>query len=201
MMQEPILSAIQEHKDLFFSKEKEIFSPFKEQLDVIDAFAEYVKHHPNCLHRSQLPGHITASGVVISQDRKKILLSFHAKLKMWVQLGGHADGNPNLHEVAYKEAQEESGIDDLHLPSQIPFDYDIHEIKANSKEPAHLHYDARYLIIASHDNYTMSSESLDLKWVRIDKIDEYTEEASVVRLLRKLPYLFKFLDSDLPCCL
>jgi ADP-ribose pyrophosphatase YjhB (NUDIX family) len=200
-MREPILSAAQAHQQMFFSKEEEIFSSFREQLETIETFTEYVRHHPNCLHRSHLPGHVTASGVVISRDRKKILLSFHAKLKMWVQLGGHADGNPHLHEVAYREAQEESGIDDLYLPSQIPFDYDIHEIKANSKEPAHLHYDARYLIIASHDNYTISSESLDLKWVQIDRIKEYTEEASVVRLLRKLPYLFKLLDRDLPCSL
>ena len=37
-------------------------------------------------------------------------MTHHRKLRMWLQLGGHADGEKNLFKVALREAEEESGI-------------------------------------------------------------------------------------------
>lgn len=199
----PVFSAIEEHKKVFFSY-PERFVSFPEQKQTLAEFQNFVEKHPGCLDRSYQPGHVTASALVISLDRKKVLLTFHAKLRKWLQLGGHVEGNPLLHESAYREAEEESGISNLILPifsgkTPIPFDFDIHVIPENTKEPSHLHYDARFLVIALEESFQMSSESLDLKWIEIEKITEYSQEESLLRMIRKLPYLFSFLDQDLPC--
>jgi len=34
---------------------------------------------------------------------------------MWLQFGGHADGNPDMLSVAKREAEEESGLKDIQL--------------------------------------------------------------------------------------
>src|SRR5437016_10723464 len=36
-----------------------------------------------------IPGHLTASGIVLNADRSRTLLIFHAKLQRWLQPGGH----------------------------------------------------------------------------------------------------------------
>ena len=147
----------------------------------------FLNDHTDCFERSLKKGHFTASAWVLNPDKSKALIMHHAKLNKWVQLGGHADGNPHLHEVAYREAQEESGIDDLYLPSQIPFDYDIHEIKANSKEPAHLHYDVRYIFRLKNDNddFIISDESLDMRWCGFEEAVILTGPGSIARMLSK----------------
>ena len=47
-----------------------------------------------------------------------------------------------------REALEESGIEGLIVASARPFDLDIHAIPALGAEPAHFHYDVRYVFIA-----------------------------------------------------
>jgi len=43
------------------------------------------------------PGHLTASGFVLSPERDAVLLIFHKKLGIWVQPGGHIeDGDDSL---------------------------------------------------------------------------------------------------------
>jgi hypothetical protein len=46
------------------------------------------------------------------------------------------------------------------------FDIDIHRIPENKakNEPAHLHYDIRYLLRAPHENFSISDESDALAW-------------------------------------
>lgn len=157
-----------------------------EEEQILSHFRDFVENTPTCFERSHPAGHVTGSAFLLSPDRKKILLTFHAKLKRWLQLGGHADGHPLVHEVALREAEEESGISKVRLLQQQPFDFDIHEVPANAKEAAHLHYDVRYLVIAEEEHFVCSHESLDLKWIPLDQVSSYTDEHSLLRTLRKL---------------
>jgi 8-oxo-dGTP pyrophosphatase MutT (NUDIX family) len=109
-------------------------------------------------------GHFTGSAWVASADGERVLLTLHRKLGRWLQLGGHADGDTDLARVALREATEESGLDGLAIERTI-FDLDKHLIPAHGDEPAHFHYDVRFVVSASADEtYEISSESIELRW-------------------------------------
>ncbi|MDZ7684252.1 MAG: hypothetical protein U5O39_03990 [Gammaproteobacteria bacterium] len=65
--------------------------------------------------------------------------------------------------MALREATEESGIDTIEPVSPEIFDIDIHEIPARGDEPAHLHYDCRFLMRAGTMDYVVNEESHDLR--------------------------------------
>jgi hypothetical protein len=71
------------------------------------------------------------------------------------------------------------------IDSEI-FDLDIHEIPARGVEPAHLHFDVRYLIRAdSSEDLVLSDESHALAWIELANLERYTTEESVHRMERK----------------
>lgn len=118
--------------------------------------------------RENLSRHITGSACVLSPDSREMLLTHHLKLNLWVQLGGHCDGNSNVLESALREAEEESTILGITPIDANIFDIDKHFIPARKDEPEHFHYDVRYLLRAPHKNYKVSPESKDLAWKKID---------------------------------
>ena len=90
----------------------------------------------------------------------------HKKLKSWLQLGGHADGDSDIIRVSLKEAHEESGLKNIELISADIFDLGVHLIPKCKNIPQHYHYDIRFLLRASNlnENIIMSNESTDLDW-------------------------------------
>ena len=73
-------------------------------------FLEFVRANERCFERSLEEGHVTGSAWVADASRTRVLLTHHRKLDIWVQLGGHADGDPDVLRVALREALEESGL-------------------------------------------------------------------------------------------
>jgi 8-oxo-dGTP pyrophosphatase MutT (NUDIX family) len=145
----------------------------------------FLQAYPDCFKRTLEIGHFTASAWLLNKDHSQALLMHHRKLDMWVQLGGHCDGNENILEVALKEAQEESGIDDIEAVSTDIFDIDIHLIPANSKEKEHYHYDVRFLLhVTGNQDIIQNHESKALRWFSKDQ-DLPTKERSVIRMAEK----------------
>ncbi|MBP6870282.1 NUDIX hydrolase [Candidatus Babeliales bacterium] len=162
------------------------YQPTVEEKDFKDRMKAFLDIYEDCFHRSQVVGHFTASALLLNKDGSKALLLHHAKLDIWVQPGGHADGEHNLLKVAIKEAQEESGIMGISPLRTEIFDIDIHKIPANSKEAAHDHYDVRFLLqVTSDEDFVQNRESKALRWVDHSSIQELTEQRSVVRLFEK----------------
>ena len=147
----------------------------------------FFDNHDGCFEKDNLPGHFTGSAWVISPDKNKILMTHHKKLNMWLQLGGHADGEKDLKSVAIKEAKEESGFNNFSILSEEIFDLDIHKIEPMNKNPEHLHYDVRFLLEADpkKQNIIISEESHDVKWIHLDDVLEYNSEASISRMVEK----------------
>lgn len=131
-------------------------------------------------------GHVTGSAFVLSSNGMSVLLTHHAKLNRWLQLGGHCDGIADARFVALKEAYEESGLSRIRLLSDAVFDVDIHEIPARGSEPAHLHYDVRFLMQAEAGKITASAESHALAWVPLADLSHHTRAESVLRMARRL---------------
>lgn len=164
----------------------EKYKPSSEEALFKEQMIAFIKQYQNCFDRSLEIGHITASAWLLNKDETKALLMHHAKLNKWFQVGGHCDGNPNVLEVAIKEAQEESGIKNIIPISNEIFDIDIHLIPANSKEKEHYHYDVRFLLkVESDEQIIQNSESKELRWIN-KTIDELpTDNQSVIRLFKK----------------
>ncbi len=146
----------------------------------------FIDQYKNCFERSLEIGHITASSWLLSKDKTKALLMHHNKLDLWVQLGGHCDGDSDVLTVAIKEAQEESGIKNIVSVSENIFDIDIHLIPANKKEKEHYHYDVRFLLqVTSDEKVVQNNESKELRWIAKNKNELPTRKQSVVRMFDK----------------
>jgi 8-oxo-dGTP pyrophosphatase MutT (NUDIX family) len=149
---------------------------------------DFIRNHPNkCCDRSLQCGHFTASAWILDSDsRTKVLLTHHYKLKRWLQLGGHADGNADLLEVALREAGEESGLKSITVVSDTVFDVDIHIIPPYESEPEHFHYDVRFLFLADiKEQFIVSDESNSLAWLPLPTIEKLSPIDSMRRLIRK----------------
>jgi len=162
------------------------------ELVVVDRMRELVESRERCFERDCLPGHITASAWIVSHDHGRFLLTHHRKLDRWLQLGGHADGDPDVLAVALREAREESGMTLLEpLPTGgalVPFDLDVHEIPAWGDDPAHEHHDVRFLLRAAPgQSLVPSGESTALRWFesRGPGVEGLLGEESLLRLHRK----------------
>ena len=143
---------------------------------------QFVERNLDHLFRSCLSGHITGGAFIVNENRDKTLLTHHAKLKKWLQLGGHADGQPDIRIVAGREAWEESGLQ-LNLMYEGIFDVDTHPIPASPSVPAHLHYDIRFLFFGNDTlKLRVSNESLALAWVSFDKL---SGDPSFDRMIKK----------------
>jgi 8-oxo-dGTP pyrophosphatase MutT (NUDIX family) len=160
------------------------------ELARIDQVRRFVREHRDCFERTCLAAHVTGSAFVLSPDHRSVLLTHHAKLGRWLQLGGHADGEADPFAVALREAREESGLRDFALlveeRAPLPLDVDVHEIPARPDEPPHLHLDIRYLLVAAPGQSPVrSEESRDLRWIERARLAEYSSDPSLLRLEAK----------------
>ena len=156
--------------------------PAEEQ--VIRRFVDFVQDEPRCFERDCWRGHVTGSAWLLDQNLQRLLLTHHKKLDMWLQLGGHSDGESDTPLVAMREAEEESGVVVQLLRPQI-LDIDIHEIPARKSDPAHYHFDVRFCFQAQSDDVAVSDESNDLAWIEISAIERFTQEESILRMRDK----------------
>ena len=146
----------------------------------------FVAAHEDCFRRELGIGHVTGSAWVLSPDRRRVLLTHHRKLDLWLQLGGHADGEWDVRLVALREAREESGLVRVRLLADAIFDVDVHSIPARAREPAHFHYDVRFVCEADDvEPLVVSDESHDLAWVELDRVAVLSADRSVLRMVRK----------------
>jgi len=173
-----------------------------EEAGRVAAVRGLVESRPECFLRSCLPGHVTGSAWILSPDHRRFLLTHHRKLDRWLQLGGHADGEPRVAAVALREAEEESGQGPFAILSArhpggvaLPIDVDVHAIPARPGdaagpgEPAHEHHDVRFALVASRDAVRLSDESHALRWFEMTELETVLPslgaDASLLRLGRK----------------
>lgn len=160
----------------------------EEEIQFHNLMLELIRNEKRCFYRDCFPAHFTGSALLIDPDTRSVLLNHHLTLNKWLQFGGHCDGNGNILEVAYREAIEESGIASLTLFSHSPIDLDVHAIPANPKrqEPAHFHYDVRFIFLTSRNNkFLLSEESHELRWFSWNEIDQLQLDTNLMRYLNK----------------
>ncbi|WP_180290566.1 NUDIX hydrolase [Streptomyces sp. TLI_171] len=127
--------------------------------------------------RACVPGHITASALVVDPAAGRVLLTLHPKVGMWLQMGGHCEpGDATLADAALREAVEESGIEELELLAVdgrvAPVKLDRHQVRCAGKDqPENTHLDVQYVAVApAGARELISEESLDLRWFDWDEL-------------------------------
>lgn len=212
MIRQPILANISKFKGIIAKgwMPHRSFDRAEEDL-TIQRMVNFIEANSDCFERHASAGHITGSALVTNFDYSKVLLTLHSKLNIWLQLGGHADGEGHIEQVALREAFEEAGLTRLGLANielwakkqgddaavagttWIPFDLDVHLIPARKSEAAHFHYDVRYLVVVDCAlPIVLSDESHDLRWMPLAEARSLTKERSMQRQFDKLDYLAPF---------
>jgi len=173
--------------ELEFFKSLDIYFQENKQQENLERIIRSIKSvGVELFERNCLPYHFTASAWIVDKERKHTLLIFHRKLQMWIQSGGHADGETNLFNVAFKEALEETGLNSLRLQGEEIFDFDITPIPAFKDSPAHSHLDARYVIEADiNEPIVESEETAGAKWFSIQNISNEISDEGILRMAQK----------------
>jgi 8-oxo-dGTP pyrophosphatase MutT (NUDIX family) len=144
---------------------------------------QYLAHlaaHPDAMGKPCKAGHITGSVLVVDPRRGRVLLTLHAKLRMWLQMGGHCEPEDiALAQAALREGTEESGIAGLRLLVPHPVQLDRH------LTPCAWHLDVQYAAVAPQGAVeAISDESLDLRWFPYSEVAQVAD-GSVASLLRR----------------
>lgn len=139
--------------------------------------------------RSYRPGHFTSGAFVLSPDRAALLMIHHARLSRWLQPGGHVEpGDEDLFAAALREVAEESAIEAPATETGFPgiFDLDIHAIPAGRDEPAHHHFDVRFLLRSPVWTISAGDGVNEIRWVPLNEAGRLNREPAMVRVLAKL---------------
>jgi 8-oxo-dGTP pyrophosphatase MutT (NUDIX family) len=128
------------------------------------AVLAFVLARPDACERACVPGHVTASALVLDHTASTTVLTLHPRLGRWVQLGGHCEtSDADIAAAALREASEESGIDGL-IIDEMPKAIHVHALTCSLGVPTH-HLDIQFVAHAPRGaQIAISDESLDLRW-------------------------------------
>jgi len=138
-----------------------------------DRTLSFLADHPDGVDAACQPGHVTATALVLSPDRGRILLTLHRRIKRWIELGGHLEpDDADLAAASLREGIEESGIPGLVQEAGI-LTIVVHEDLPCRRAPGTTHYDVYYVLTApAGAQEQISDESLDLGWFDVDALPE-----------------------------
>lgn len=150
---------------------------------------------------SNLPKQFTASGFVLTRNRK-VLLVEHRKLKVWLYPGGHVEPNETPDEAVIREVYEETGITagilgTLDTPLSDPVadvrplhtPYRVLCERINDKLEPHYHIDMIYLCEAVNSDFVINTEVAAARFVN-------EEEALHLKLFPSFRTLLSQIFSD-----
>lgn len=156
------------------------------EAESIAASLAFLREQSRFWQRENYVGHLTASAWIVNSEKSHVLLTHHRKFDCWLQVGGHVDEeDESLLAAALREAREESGIQAVEPLQAHIFDIGHHPVKS-AKEPPHVHYDIRYLLIAKTMEFVVSEESNDLAWFPLTDVATISSSIALQRMAGKL---------------
>ena len=157
---------------------------FMDEVAYVRRAIAYIEQNEDVFERAALV-HVTASAWVVSPDRENVLLMHHRKYGHWFQLGGHADGDPDVIRVALKECAEETGVEPAHIKliDSAIFDVDLHDVPRIGQIQAHGHIDIRF-VVEIDDTLPIpgNNESHEVKWIPLYEVLHYNNFRSTYRM-------------------
>lgn len=172
----------------------ECYKPFNEQEEKdCGMIIRLLKGVPDLFERTNPVAHMTASAWVLNHDRTKVLMAYHNIYQSWSWLGGHADGETDLLQVALREVHEESGIENVQPVNEGIFSVesltvDGHE-KRGSYVSSHLHLNVTFLLEADEEENMKikPDENSGVAWFTLEEaLQKSSEPWFVKRIYGKL---------------
>lgn len=141
-----------------------------------EAFLGMIAARDEVCERSCLPGHLTASALVLTADGTHTCLVHHKIVGAWLQPGGHLEsGDVSPAAAALREATEETGLQGLRIDPE-PIHLDVHPITCRGSAGPTRHFDLRFLAIAPHQAPLVSDESHDVRWWPVNALPDIFDE-------------------------
>ena len=147
--------------------------PAQGETEIADAarMRRLAESEPDPWARS-LPLHFTASALVVHPESSRVLLRWHQRQQLWLQVGGHGDpGETDPFRIALREAREETGLTDLMpWPDTAIRHVAMCSVPAGKGEPAHEHADLRYVLATREpDAVRPENPHAELRWLTVDE--------------------------------
>jgi 8-oxo-dGTP pyrophosphatase MutT (NUDIX family) len=146
-------------------------APDAEQESLRTRYLEHLGRRPDGWSRACRGSHLTASAIICAPGSgpgggpgdRQVLLTLHAKIRRWLQTGGHLElTDQSLQDAALREATEESGLDGLEL-DPVPLVLSRHQVSCGGQPTFHL--DVQFLATRSQAAPPVfGAESLDVRW-------------------------------------
>lgn len=139
-------------------------APNPAQESLRHAVLAFVNGRTDACRRECVPGHVTASALVLDHSGSQVLLTLHPRLGRWVQLGGHCEeDDADIFAAALREATEESGTPSLRLARELVALH-VHPVTCSLGVPTR-HLDLQFVAHApAGARIAVSEESEDLRW-------------------------------------
>ncbi|MDH5642783.1 MAG: NUDIX domain-containing protein [Gemmatimonadota bacterium] len=166
------------------------FEPASDPLEQLakNRILNLLENTPEPFSRHQfVPGHITASALVLLPATGSILLVKHLKLGRWLQPGGHTEPEDRFpRDTALREAAEEAGVKIDRGETAGLVALDVHAIPASGKEPHHEHFDLMFGFSAADTGLCPSKEVGDAVWCEPGDLTKYEIDGPLIRGLSRI---------------
>ncbi|MCD7738377.1 MAG: NUDIX hydrolase [Lachnospiraceae bacterium] len=159
-----------------FTEQIRNYIPFnEEEIRDRELILACLAHEQDIFTRENKLVHFSASGWVVNPGRTKVLLAYHNIYQSWTWLGGHADGETDLLQVALREVKEESGVTHVRPVTEEIFSLESLTVDGHIKRGAwvssHIHLNLTYLLEASEEDLltVKADENSGVAWFPIEE--------------------------------
>lgn len=171
----------------------EEYIPYNEQ-EVKDKqlILQYINTFQDVLTRKNEIGHMTASAWILNKEKTKVLMIYHNIYRSWAWVGGHADGEENLLEVALRETKEETGVTKVVPIDENIFSLQIVAVDGHKKRgkyvATHVHLDSCFLLEVDEKETLKikKDENSGVKWIPLEEVIKESTEERMYPIYQKL---------------